>query len=71
MSRERVVSWLFQFWELLFPAELREAAVELTWRYLQVKCTGHWTLDTGHWTPDTGHWGERIGTVVQSATLGQ
>lgn len=34
-NRERVVAWLFQLWELVFPAELREAAVNTTWNHLE------------------------------------
>ena len=33
-NRERVVSWLFQFLDLSFPAELREEAVRITWDFL-------------------------------------
>jgi len=34
-NRERVVSWLFQFFDLSFPGELREEAVRLTWDFLR------------------------------------
>merc|ERR1719339_193990 len=34
-NRERVVSWLFQFFDLSFPAELREEAVRITWGFLR------------------------------------
>ena len=34
-NRERVVSWLFQFFDLSFPGELREEAVRITWEFLR------------------------------------
>jgi len=34
-NRERVVSWLFQFLDLSFPAELREEAVRISWDFLR------------------------------------
>ena len=34
-NRERVISWLFQFFDLSFPGELREEAVRITWEFLR------------------------------------
>merc|ERR1712192_392162 len=34
-NKERVVSWLFQFFDLSFPGELREEAVQITWDFLR------------------------------------
>ena len=46
-NRERVVSWLFQFFDLSFPGELREEAVRITWDFLRENLEYVGESDTG------------------------